>query len=221
MTLAGSADPIDVEVGRRVRLLREQLHERQDDIAARARRYGLDWSRDIVWRVETGQRSLSVGEGLRLAQALDVDLDKLTEPARELLNRERGEGFDEMPARPSDAEFKAARKLGVTPRDVVSAAHSLWGRSLADERDRRVAEHAEHGSTSRTLQARRGHVTRALTTELATHIDKMKGKKPCEEASSSGGPATQLSTGRRTPPPGEPSKSGAAVSRRRGKRSGS
>jgi transcriptional regulator with XRE-family HTH domain len=64
-----------------------------------------------------------------------------------------------------EAEEKAASKLGVTATLVALAARKLWGRSLTQERDRRVAENGTQRSAA-TLQAIRGHVTRALLEEI-------------------------------------------------------
>ena len=69
-----------------------------------------------------------------------------------------------------DAEQKAATKLGRPPLYIAVAARKLWGRSLTDERDRRVAEQAPADISSRALQALRGHITRALLLELGRHI---------------------------------------------------
>jgi hypothetical protein len=70
-----------------------------------------------------------------------------------------------------EAEQKSAARLGETPYMVAALAFELWGRSLTDERDARVAEQAPEGATARTLQALRGHVTRGLDDELAERIE--------------------------------------------------
>lgn len=64
------------------------------------------------------------------------------------------------------AEQKAASKLGVSPEEVADAAGSLWGRSLAEERDARLGTLAPEGASARTIQALRGHITRKLLQEL-------------------------------------------------------
>jgi transcriptional regulator with XRE-family HTH domain len=71
-----------------------------------------------------------------------------------------------------DAERKAARRLGVPPLDLSVAAHGRYGRSFSDERDRRVADQAPDDAAPRTLQALRGHVTRAMVAELAPVLKK-------------------------------------------------
>lgn len=65
-----------------------------------------------------------------------------------------------------DAEAKAARRLGRTVEDVNTAAAQLWGRSLTQERDRRVAAGTTDSTSARTVQAMRGHITPQLLAEL-------------------------------------------------------
>jgi transcriptional regulator with XRE-family HTH domain len=64
------------------------------------------------------------------------------------------------------AERKAAQRLRTDPEAVAVLAWKLWGRSLTEERDRRVADQAPAGAVRETLQALRGHVARALIEEL-------------------------------------------------------
>ncbi|RBY92947.1 hypothetical protein DQ241_02660 [Blastococcus sp. TF02A-30] len=70
----------------------------------------------------------------------------------------------------AEATRKAARRLGVTPRTVETAAVQLWGRSLTAERDHRVEPRPDEDV--RSLQARRAHVTRTLLSELRFHLGK-------------------------------------------------
>jgi transcriptional regulator with XRE-family HTH domain len=74
-----------------------------------------------------------------------------------------------------DAECKAAGRLGVAGITVAMAARGSWGRSFSEERDQRVA--AESGTSPRTLQALRGHVTRILLTELRPLVLRMEGRR--------------------------------------------
>lgn len=62
------------------------------------------------------------------------------------------------------AERKAARQLGLPLATVAIAAHQRWGRSLTDEREFRLGQAS--ADDARTVQARRGHVTRTLLGEL-------------------------------------------------------
>jgi hypothetical protein len=60
-----------------------------------------------------------------------------------------------------DAETKLARRLGVAPIRVIAAAASLWGHSLTEERDARLADGAGPATT----------VARRLTAELTARLD--------------------------------------------------
>jgi hypothetical protein len=74
-----------------------------------------------------------------------------------------------------EAEQNAARKLELDdPLEVAVAAIALWDHSLTWERDERVAaaEVCNPGSSARTLQALRGHVTRQLLAELEPLVRK-------------------------------------------------
>ncbi len=64
-----------------------------------------------------------------------------------------------------ESEQKAARRLGVSAEEVAVAARRLWGQGLTAERDERVARQRAE-LEGRSLQAVRGHVTRALLQEL-------------------------------------------------------
>ena len=81
-------------------------------------------------------------------------------------------GYEEAQnAARGDAERKAAKRLGVPPLDLSVAAHGRYGRSFSDERDRRVAEQAHPDAAPRSLQALRGHVTRAMVAELTPVLE--------------------------------------------------
>jgi transcriptional regulator with XRE-family HTH domain len=69
-----------------------------------------------------------------------------------------------------DAETKLARKLGVAPIRVIAAAASLWGRSLTEERDFRIAEGMGALAT----------VNRKLTAELSTRLDEALRDAPID-----------------------------------------
>ncbi|MDQ4149937.1 MAG: helix-turn-helix domain-containing protein [Actinomycetota bacterium] len=71
------------------------------------------------------------------------------------------------------AEVKAAHKLRVDPLDISLAAFRMWGRSLTQERDRRVSE-AIRSVTLRSLQTTKGRVTRILLKELAPRLQQLR-----------------------------------------------
>ena len=70
----------------------------------------------------------------------------------------------------NDADRAAARRLGVGPRRLVRAAFRLWGHSLTDERDRRLAAEEPIGADQRQIQAIRGHITRDLLREIGPEL---------------------------------------------------
>jgi hypothetical protein len=95
--------------------------------------------------VSPGQRAAEQMREIVRAGLGDVD-------ARALGRAQAGAG---------DAENRLARRLGVAPIRVVAAAASLWGRSLTEERDARVAA----GEGSGTV------VSRRLTGDLTVRLD--------------------------------------------------
>jgi transcriptional regulator with XRE-family HTH domain len=70
---------------------------------------------------------------------------------------------------PVDAERHAARRLKVEPPQVILAARVLWHRDFAGERDARIGDAAD--MEPRSLQARRGLVTRGMLGELKAFLD--------------------------------------------------
>lgn len=65
---------------------------------------------------------------------------------------------------PFQADAELAQRLGVRPDDVIAVAEQEWGRTLHQERDRRAAELGDLSAAER--RARRGHITRQLSTEI-------------------------------------------------------
>lgn len=69
---------------------------------------------------------------------------------------------------PMDADERIAQRLGVPLHSVVDAARDLWGGTLTEERNKRVAGEADEAEEVR--RTRRGHITRQLGSELASHM---------------------------------------------------
>ncbi|SRR6266545_3166009 len=80
-----------------------------------------------------------------------------------------------------DAERKAARKFGVSPELVSVVAFTRYSRSLSEERDMRVVETMPKGATNKTMQALRGHITRAILAEMKNMIEHYKRLRWDEE----------------------------------------
>lgn len=70
---------------------------------------------------------------------------------------------------PSEAEHKAAKRLAEDPHVILGLSSLLWGRSLAEERDRLVDEQHPDASVDRR-RALRGRVTRQLVDQMAAEI---------------------------------------------------
>jgi hypothetical protein len=73
-----------------------------------------------------------------------------------------------------DFEQKVARRLRLDPLVVALVAHETWGRSLTEERDRRVAAQAPSDTPRRALQALRAHASRTLIQELTPRLTEAK-----------------------------------------------
>ncbi len=68
------------------------------------------------------------------------------------------------------AEMRAAEALGARPRDIAMTAVRLWGRSLSEERDARLAQRTD--LAGRDIHRAAGHVTRQLIRELREYAER-------------------------------------------------
>lgn len=177
-------------IGRGLANLRSATGLRQEDVAFTARHIGLDWTRATVTAIELGRRELTATEILLLPAVLEEATGRKI-PLWELVGEDAqvtispevwmsgkhvryvlgeanpknewviGEPLAELP---TDAERKAAIRLGVRPERVIRRGLSRWGHRLDDERDQRLGDTSQ--VQARTVQARRGHITRQLIAEL-------------------------------------------------------
>jgi transcriptional regulator with XRE-family HTH domain len=69
---------------------------------------------------------------------------------------------------PTDAEAHAAGRLEVEPVQLRYASRALWGRDFEEERDARAG--GAEDVPSKTLQARRGHASRAMLAALKAFL---------------------------------------------------
>jgi transcriptional regulator with XRE-family HTH domain len=196
-TSSDDADLTEEElVGENVNRLRLARGLRQDDLAAQLRSTlrGHPWTQAMLSDIEQGKRRVNFAETAALCRELDVDLNGLLEGDRDLRVAVTGGGVvalgtlrdsfagqhprykfaapdGAIPPPDSDAvDAKVARRLGVSPDVVKLQALHLWGMPLASVRDQRCRDLDEDLPAS-TLQAQRGHTTRALTRELRAHLD--------------------------------------------------
>lgn len=129
---------------------------------------------DIIKEVLAGEVGKSVPGYIdspytrRIQEALPKWTEKMTAFAKKYDETQARWPNTKVPWRDFDNEItsdvvkKMATKLRTTPLEIVFASHSLWNRSLAQERDSRLSE----TDNTRTIQALRGHVTRSLTKDL-------------------------------------------------------
>lgn len=108
----------------------------------------------------TAVASLELWQRLR-ALKLTADVDEAA-----ILECARGVGL---------TEERAAKRLGEAALIVAVAARALWGRPLAEERDRQAAARGDAGDDPERLRALRGRVTRELVSQLADDLARRTG----------------------------------------------
>ncbi|HYT12497.1 MAG TPA: helix-turn-helix transcriptional regulator [Candidatus Nitrosopolaris sp.] len=156
---------------------RKRLGWSQEEVAHLGRTVGLDWTEDVVSMFETGRRThVTVDEWFGIAEVLGVPKSRFfpeirrEERAAHRVADLRAAGVTgpilDTEVTATEAERHAARVLMVSTEVIRAKAFQLWsGRRLDQERDRRVASLRAISASER--QARRGHVTRELLTELS------------------------------------------------------
>jgi len=157
-------DPVARRVHRHIcQEIRLQMSYHRWTVEEVARRVGIN--RQTFWlslNPDKGgkiRRHWRPHEIYRLAELFGVSVAAFYPPA--------GSPLGKPPDTLGEAEWKAARRLGVPVASVNDASERLWGRSLTDRRDLLVAELVGPDADARSLQAHRGHVTRMLLAELA------------------------------------------------------
>lgn len=125
-----------------------------------------EWGRAVDAKMRDARRGLdAMRDGLRdLKRAQTLAGRRVT--SRDLRAAERRIG---------EADRKAARAVGEPLPVVLAVSLALWGRTLGEERDERLGDTS--GQPARTVQARRGRVTRNLYTELRDEITKKESKQ--------------------------------------------
>lgn len=189
-------DGLDAVLAIQMRAALDERRLSREDFAGRMRALGFRWTGNRVTQVVTARRPMSLLEIAGVCSVLQVSVEELLLFAGGAVDLPGGQadvadvagalGGGQAWARKQatlgqmsaafgdhlDATVKAAKRLGVTTADVDAAARALWGQTLAGERDKRVQP--VEGETPRALQARRGHVTRALLDELRRYLDEGK-----------------------------------------------
>jgi transcriptional regulator with XRE-family HTH domain len=198
---------ISKAIGAYVRQRREVLKCNQEDLARRAREYGLAWMQPTVASIEAGRRRLTVEEFILLREILDtVSHTDLLQEGYEIAltptftvrsgdlrawlggrqhpleriptaNRLLLAKFQLEDAAAQDAERKAARKLHVEPLVIAKTAKALWGHSLTEERNNRLKKEAKGSTAPPEGQQVLGWITRGLVEELKTTLKPEKQQK--------------------------------------------
>jgi transcriptional regulator with XRE-family HTH domain len=193
-------------VGENLKRLRQQRRQTQPDAAQFLHEHGLAWTRDHLSNVELGRRPVMELNTLMLlswayrvplsewfAGGGDVILSKTVTATREQVrNALPGsvgaltahgelvqvitEKLRTAPSASVEADLAVSERLKVPGGQVVAGARTLWaGRTLTQERDRRLGDTST--MSPRTLQAKRGAMTRQLTREIAELFAKGEGPK--------------------------------------------
>lgn len=145
-------------IGRNVKALREEHEWRQEDLAERARRWGLDWNRTTVAAVETGIRAVDNGELTLLAVTLVTSLvDLLAGEGRVRLTKTATTDLDTLralwsgesagPMLPRQFDVPQTRELSrAVPgllkqlRATTAEIQRLWPKMPAKQWDKAVEE---------------------------------------------------------------------------------
>lgn len=176
----------DALLAANIRRIRTDLGWRQADLAEHMHPYA-GWNSSTVAWVENGRRAISGAEVYWLCVVLGVGADELMKGSRRVVRSDglaiasvwvrraaMAQGFPARRTSPEDAtarddERKAAARLGVTPEVFRVLIYMTFGRHLDQERNRRIGDVT--GLSPRTIQAKRGHATRAIVAELSALID--------------------------------------------------
>src|SRR5690606_18999895 len=142
-----------VALGARLRSLRQAHGLTREEVAKRFADHGIVAYRATIGQIEQGCRRVSAYELTAFARLFETSLQEIVSGLPTPCA---------IAALSEAATETAARRLEAAPREVDAAARRLWGRSLVAEREARLGE----GGRSRADQARRGHITRRLISEL-------------------------------------------------------
>ena len=187
-------------IGENLKRLRKMAGFTQSELADTLGVSGTRWTRSHIAAFEAGNReTIDLGTLVILARTMGVPLAELfagegvillgeaTPIARSDLRVLLG-GQDYQPAAPMSllvqdmhrtareryvADAELAGRLGVHVSHVVEAARALWGHSLHEERDQRIAVMGEMTAGQRAT--RRGHVTRALSRDIEHALGSRSG----------------------------------------------
>lgn len=152
---------------------------------------GVPWTPNRITQIETLRRSISLVEVAALAWVYEVPIDRLLAgdediempdektvvPLAQIRSALTGDTSVQEGARAaadvhrSDFEElrKIAKSLDLEPGALDWFAREIFGRRFTEERDIRLGDVSD--LPQRSAQSKRGHVSRALSAEIRTHLD--------------------------------------------------
>lgn len=169
--------------------LRTERGWTQADLAIRMQAAGCPWTINRVTQLETLRRRVSLFEAVTLSWVFDVPIADLfagnedvetpdggSAPLSDIRAAMSGQNvrpqIDALVLRPesvvNEETRKIASRLRVTPRELEQAARARFGRSFVEERDGRLGD--TNGLPKRSVQTKRGHISRTLITEIAAEM---------------------------------------------------
>jgi transcriptional regulator with XRE-family HTH domain len=191
MKATGLAKTAGAVVGENLARIREDRRQTQREAAAFLRERGMAMSPANVAQLELGRRaSIGIAELLQLSDAYEVPLHEwfagegsvyLSDQVRlwreDVRKALRGKSFGVLLGSAQrqtrymtdEPERAAANQLGLPVADVAALGLHTWGRTLTAERDARLGDLTRE--SMRSVQAKRGHVTRALIQELRQALE--------------------------------------------------
>jgi transcriptional regulator with XRE-family HTH domain len=188
---------LEYVIARAVAELRAEHGWTQHDLAWRLNALGAGWSANRVAQIETLRGRATLFEVMALCWVFEVSLGRLLNGDDEI-ESPNGQGSvpldlvrqvmtgspiaptaleaDPLPL-PAPVESvidfeeirKIAKALGMRPQVLAYLAEQMWGRGFTAERDIRAGNLS--GLTKRSAQTKRGHVTRALITEVRARVE--------------------------------------------------
>ena len=143
-------------MARRIREIRTERGETQEEFARRAQGWGLEWTRDTVRHLEDGSRALTLEEFFRLPLVLKEELPDLL-PARQMVELGPGTaapwatlvkmlGGAALSVEARDLEIPATRAIRAF-RDRVAEEAALYSRLLPKRTTMRELEAIERDAT--------------------------------------------------------------------------
>ena len=185
----GLAKSYGAAVGENLARIRESRRQTQREAAGFLREHDLEWSAGKIAQIESGRReSIRLDELVLLSNAYEVPLTEwfegdgsiyLTDDSRIARTNLRyalagGEislmhkGLRQRTYAYTDVDRAAALALNTTQEWIREISEHLYKRSLAEERDARIGDIGD--LSARSLQAKRGRVTRVLIEEIAAEM---------------------------------------------------